>query len=260
MDISARMHAFEGVQNFRDFGGYVAGDRRMATGRFFRSANHALASETDLARLADMNIATIVDLRRPEERKRQPSRRWREFGAAVIENHDEFEGEESWDRFIREWDLTIEGYRGFQFRYYTQAPHLPRLVDHFARYFDAVASTDGPVLVHCAAGKDRTGLIVALTHHLAGVHPDDIVADYLLTNDSGRSMLFAPVWRKQLHEMHGRAPSMEVIGKVLECDAAYLARSLDVIGERHGDVETYLRDVLGVDAAKRAAIERKLFG
>ena len=53
----------------------------------------------------------------------------------------------------------------------------------FRRYFQALAAAEGPVLIHCAAGKDRTGILAALTHHLVGVHADDIVADYLLTND-----------------------------------------------------------------------------
>ena len=77
------------------------------------------------------------------------------------------------------WDMKAESYRQFLLRYYEEAPHLPRLVDLFTRYFETLATSDGAVIVHCAAGKDRTGLAVALTHHIAGVHRDDIIADYL---------------------------------------------------------------------------------
>jgi len=94
MTSSDRLHTFDGLTNFRDFGGYSAGDRRMVTGRFFRSANHALASDADLARLAAMGIAAVVDLRRPVERERSPSRRWEGFAASVVENDDHDEGSE----------------------------------------------------------------------------------------------------------------------------------------------------------------------
>jgi hypothetical protein len=169
MNAVTRKHAFEGLHNFRDFGGYQAGDRRMATGRFYRSANHALVSEADLERLAAMNIGVVVDLRRPVERERQPSRRWSDFRGVVIENHDPDEGGETWDVFMAEWDLTYESYRAYLLRYYERAPYLPRLIDLYSRYFEMLGQSDGAVVVHCAAGKDRTGLVVALTHALAGV-------------------------------------------------------------------------------------------
>lgn len=257
---TSRKHAFDGVHNFRDFGGYAAGDRRMASRRFFRSANHALASEADLQRLAKLDIGAVIDLRRPDERERQPSRRWPDFSGVVVENHDPDEGEESWDNFMSGWDMSYESYRAYLLRYYTRAPHLPRLVDLFSRYFETLASTNGAVVVHCAAGKDRTGLIVALTHALAGVHRDDIVADYLLTNESGRFEAHGATWAEMIRAERGRAPTLETMRQVMGVEAIYLERSLDEIMARYGGVERYIRDTLGVDAARREAIEKRLFG
>jgi protein-tyrosine phosphatase len=256
-----RKHPFDGVHNFRDFGGYAASSgRRMAMGRFFRSANHAMASDQDLARLAGMNIGAVIDLRRPDERARQPSRRWADFSGVIIENHDHDEGEETWDAFMAGWDMTVESYRAYLLRYYARAPHLPRLVDLFTRYFDVLAGSKGAMVVHCAAGKDRTGLIVALTHELAGVHRDDIIADYLLTNESGRFEAHGAAWAKAIEAERGRAPSLETMRSVMGVEPIYLERSLSVIAGRHGGVERYLRDVLDVDTHKRAAIEARLFG
>src|SRR5262245_8228525 len=113
-----RRHAFDGLHNFRDFGGYAVGPRRMASGRFFRSAHHATASDGDLERLSGMGIRTIVDLRRPDERQRQPSRRWTEFNGVVIENDDDDEGRgmESWAGFMAQWDMTRESFRDYSLR------------------------------------------------------------------------------------------------------------------------------------------------
>ncbi len=260
MTAIARTIPFEGLTNFRDFGGYLAGGKRIATGRFFRSANHALATDADLARLAGMGITTVVDLRRPSERERMPSRRWNGFACVVVENDDHAEGAETWDAFMGAWDFSQASYREFLLRYYTEAPHLPRLIDLFGKYFDLLATGDGGMIVHCAAGKDRTGLAVALTHMLAGVHQDDVVEDYLLTNTSGRFETHGATWREMIRQQRGDAPDMDTMRYIMSVQPEYLARSLEVIGERSGGVEAYMRDALGVDAQKRDAIVARLFG
>ena len=257
--MDTRRHLFDGLHNFRDFGGYAAGDRSIVAGRFFRSANHAMATDADLARLREMGIGAVIDLRRPSERQRQPSRRWTDFSGVVIENDDHDEGAETWDTFMTQWDMTEESFRAYMMRYYTRAPHLPRLVELYARYFEVLANGDGAVVVHCAAGKDSTGLIVALTHMLAGVHHDDIVADYMLTNDPARFEAFGAQWADAIKAERGFGPTLETMRMVMGVEPAYLDRSFAMIAERNGGIETYLRDVLGVDAAKRAAIERRLF-
>jgi protein-tyrosine phosphatase len=62
---------FEGIENFRDFGGYdTRFGRPMKTGLLYRSANHAYATDADLARMAELNLAAIIDLRRRFERDR----------------------------------------------------------------------------------------------------------------------------------------------------------------------------------------------
>jgi len=260
MTDTTRIIPFEGLTNFRDFGGYRAGDRSIATGRFFRSANHALATDADLARLAGMGIAAVVDLRRPSERERAPSRRWDGFSAAVVENHDHDEGSLSWDAFMADWDMQAPSYNTFLTRYYEEAPYLPRILDLFSRYFETLATSEGALVVHCAAGKDRTGLAVALTHMLAGVHKDDVVADYLLTNTSGRFETHGANWREMIRQHRGTAPDLDTMRFIMSVQPEYLERSLAVITERNGGVEGYLRDALGVDAQKRDAIERRLFG
>ncbi len=78
---------FEGIENFRDFGGYATvSGRPMKCGAFFRSGGHAGATDADLRRLSELGLAAVIDLRRAEERRRDPSRRWPGFLAAVVEN------------------------------------------------------------------------------------------------------------------------------------------------------------------------------
>ena len=210
--MTGRLHRFDALDNFRDYGDYAsAAGRRIAGGRLFRSAHHARASEADLARLAELSLAAVVDLRRPGERRDQPSRRPPGFSGLVIESNHDDGREAPHITFLKTADLTPDSGRRFMTDTYRQLPFEPSHLDLFARYFRVLADTDGPVLIHCAAGKDRTGLLAALTHHLVGVHRDDMVADYLLTNTAVDLEGRAPGIARQLEARTGRAASHDAV-------------------------------------------------
>ncbi|MES2034305.1 MAG: tyrosine-protein phosphatase [Pseudomonadota bacterium] len=249
---------FASIENFRDFGDYAAGSRRLKKGRLFRAAHQAEASDEDLEALAALGLAVIVDLRRPNERTRSPSRRWRNFAAEVIENDIGGEHDDPWHLFIKGSDLSSGAFNDYMVDYYREAPFVERHVDLYSRYFQALARADGPVLIHCAAGKDRTGILAALTHHLAGVHEDDLVADFLLTNDPERFARRVPAMRDAIKEMTGREPTDEALVTALGVEAHYLETAFAAIHAQNGSLDDYLKDVLGVDTATRAAIEARI--
>jgi protein tyrosine/serine phosphatase len=253
-----RRIAFDAIENFRDFGDYAAGPRRLKRGRLYRSAHQAEASDADLDALRALGLTVIVDLRRPNERERSPSRRWQGFAARVIENDIGHEEEDPWHSFIKGSDLSSAAFTDYMVGYYRDAPFVDRHVDLYSRYFEALAETDGAVLIHCAAGKDRTGILAALTHHMAGVHEDDIVADFLLTNDPHRFERRAPQLTAAIEEMTGRRPSEEAVITALGVEARYLETAFAAIHARHGSLDAYLEAVLGVDPARRDAIVRRI--
>jgi protein tyrosine/serine phosphatase len=256
---SSRHLAFEGIDNFRDYGDYPTGTgRRLKRGVLYRSAAHAMATDADLEKMAALNLAAIVDLRRKNERERAPSRRHPAFTGEVIYTDAGDVGEDPWQLFLRQSDLSAEAFRGYMHDYYDQAPFVDRHLDLYARYFRALAKADGPVLIHCAAGKDRTGILAALTHHLAGVHTDDIAADFLLTNDEKRLAARLPVVMQMMTESTGRAPSEGAVMVAMSVEPHYLERAFAAMQARHGGVDAYLRDALGVDDDLRAALEARL--
>jgi protein tyrosine/serine phosphatase len=259
--MSDRILKFEGVDNFRDFGDYqTAAGRHIHPGRLYRSANHAMATDEDLDAIANLKLVVMVDLRRAEERGRAPNRRPATCGALVISNDiaEHPDDPDPWATFLKGSDLTPESFRGYLMTYYREAPFKARHVDLFKRYFQALAQAEGPVLIHCAAGKDRTGLLAALTHHLAGVHRDDITEDYLLTNDKTRFERRGPSVLQHLIETTGRQPKGEVTPLVMGVEAPFLDEAFTAIGEAHGSVDAYLDQALGVDPAMREKIEARL--
>jgi len=254
-----RIVRLEGVSNFRDYGGYPArGGARMKSGVLYRSANHSKASDADLDAIAALGIGVVVDLRRRGERERDPSRRHHTFAGVVIDNDIGDTPDDPWLVFVGASDLSIESFRGHGLGYYRDAPFEERHIDLYSRYFRALAETDRAVLIHCAAGKDRTGLLAALTHHLVGVHPEDIMADYLLTNAAINYELVVPIVTEMLTARAGRTPDPEAVRVAMGVHADYLETSFKVIRDAHGDLDAYLERALGVDAALRTRIENRL--
>lgn len=253
-----RLLTFDAVDNFRDYGDYAAAGKRVRPGRLYRSAHHARASEADLARMADMGLAVVVDLRRPSERLKQPSRRPEGFAGQVIESGPDDGAEAPHITFLKSADLTEESGRRFMTATYRSLPFEPSHVDLFSRYFKALGEAEGPVLIHCAAGKDRTGVLAALTHHLLGIAHDDMVEDFLLTNRAVDLNGRAPAIARQLTELTGRPASHDAVVAFLGVEAAYLDAAWAAIRDRQGSLDAYLDRVLGVGAALHDRIVARL--
>jgi protein tyrosine/serine phosphatase len=141
---------------------------------------------------------------------------------------------------------------------YRRLAFEPSHIELYSRYFRALGEADGPVLIHCAAGKDRTGLLAALTHHLLGVHHDDMVADYLLTNTAVDLEGRAPGIARQLEAMTGRPASHDAVVAFLGVEPVYLDTALTEIANLHGSTDGYLEQALGVDTALRDRIGARL--
>ncbi|AQR60773.1 protein tyrosine phosphatase [Brevundimonas sp. LM2] len=257
--MTGRIHAFEALDNFRDYGDYATtAGTRVRPGRLFRSAHQASVSDADLERLSRLDIGTVIDLRRPVERRRQPSRRPANFTGQVVESDLDETGEAPHITFLKTADLTPDSGRRFMTETYRELPFAPAHLDLFARYFRALGETDRPVLIHCAAGKDRTGMLAALTHHLLGVGQDDLVEDYLLTNIAVDLEARAPGIAEQLKAFTGRTASHDAVVAFMGVEAAYLEAAIAAIESQHGSIDAYLEQALGVDAPMRDRITERL--
>ena len=250
---------FDAIENFRDAGGYgTACGRGLRAGRIFRSGHHAHATEADLARLRALGVAAIVDLRQPNERAREPSRRWDGFDGLVIEN--DILSRTDWVTELEASPLTAASLVADTMRHYRVNVFEPRLIDLFSRFLASVGAAEGAVVVHCAAGKDRTGLACAFLHHISGVHPDDMIADYLMTNDESRLDRKMAAAGGFVEGLIGRRPSDEALRAWVQVYPEFLDAAFDEIRTRSGSIDGYLETVLGVDAGLRDRIHERLLG
>ena len=255
--LDERVLRFEGIHNFRDYGGYQARAGRLVRGRLWRSGQHAGATPADLERVRAVGIATVIDLRGDSERAAFPCLRHPDFDGDVLFVPGEtasMQGQavhaEGADRMRTPADARdrmIALYEGMAFR--------GVLTGTWRLYGQALATRDGASLLHCLAGKDRTGLGAALIHHLLGVHHDDIVDDYLLTNSAGN--VEARI-ASQSHNLANMGLDDATMRVVLGVEAVYLDTAFASIRERHGSIAAYAEAVMGIGPAQVAAMEARL--
>jgi len=112
--------------------------------------------------------------------------------------------------------------------------------------------------VHCGAGKDRPGIACALTPHLAGVHDDDVIEDYLLTNEPERLERRLPQMREVVRESTGRTATDEALLTAMRVEPEYLAEAFAVMRQENGSLDGYLDQVLGLDDRVRGRIHDRL--
>jgi protein-tyrosine phosphatase len=252
---------FEKGINFRDMGGYAAADGRVTKWKkLFRCGHMGLLTDADLEQLAALDTAVICDFRSSPEYERTPSRRspemkaqthqldvWPKVGNPFGDNiNDLAAGKLSEATFFA---MQKQTYRLF----ITEFTHA------FARMFQLIDEAQGaPVVIHCTAGKDRTGLGASLILHALGVPEDTIHADYLLSNrcpyllSFGRYVLGKGT--PELAAAESEDARLEKLMVLLGANLDFLQVAYDTIREKSGSLENYLREDLGVTDAKRAKL------
>lgn len=255
-----RVLMLQGVHNLRDFGGYpVEGGGRLKRGRLWRSGQHHAASDADLLAIAGLGLTKVYDLRTDKERAAHPCRRPAGFMATV--DHPESPSLAQVPHLAaartapRRYDVAStreslrRNYEGIAFR--------PQLTAVIGRMLADLAAGERAVLVNCMAGKDRTGIAVAAVHLAVGVHRDDILADYLLTNTAGDVEARIRDGAKVIAALTGEL-DLAVVRVLMSVEAEYLETAFAAMRERYGSEEGWLATELGADAALRERLRAQL--
>jgi protein-tyrosine phosphatase len=241
--VNGRHIPLEGNLNLRDLGGYETDDgRRVRRGCLFRSDELHALTDSDLAAVAGLGIRVVFDLRNAEERVARPNRLPPDVellervspstGGAVLTPEQQIATgalpEPDDEHFASVYTALLD----------RLAPELRIILE---RAVDAPAR---PLLFHCAAGKDRTGLTAALLLGLLGVPEAVILDDYELT-----STYFTPRRMESLAAVmseHGVADAR--VRPLLEARRPVLATALRRLQERWGGFDGYATDHLAIDA------------
>jgi protein-tyrosine phosphatase len=258
-----RVLSLQGGRNFRDLGGYRTRDGRRVRWRLlFRSGVLSYLTDADWAHLASLGIRTVCDLRAPHERAREPvpqraaSMQWDEwdYDPQLVSLRGQLK---------RHATLTNETARASMTALYREFPS--RFATQFAAIFRRLASGDVPLIIHCSAGKDRTGLAAALVLSSLGVARPDVLADYVLT-DTGVDLEHELITHRRstvgVGEDHDHvqlaAIAREARLPLLAAHPDYLEAAFDSIEADYGSLDGYLRQRLGLADSELDDVRRRL--
>jgi protein-tyrosine phosphatase len=247
--------------NFRDAGGLATADGHLVRrGLIFRSAELSHLTDQDFLALAPLHIHYIFDLRTDAERTASATH-WTQDAPQIIPISVGFPAGEqvsaSMQRlFANGTDAahTSEAMKGITVRIAIDgAPEIGKILHD-------LASGDEPAIVHCTAGKDRTGVVIAVLLRILGVPQDAIYADYLRSNDAV-SMQMAHL--KSASAQQGAASPLaalppDSIKVLMGVDRSYLEAAFAAMDERFGSFDGYVKDGLKLTPADVAALRSRL--
>ncbi|MFF0739827.1 tyrosine-protein phosphatase [Streptomyces sp. NPDC004111] len=250
-----------GVRNFRDVGGLPTVDgRRTRYGRLFRSGHLAHATGPDTAFFDSLGLHTVFDFRNAADQKLEgPDVELSGVRNVNIPLSDPADGAEFW-RMVRDGnidqlrEILAEGKAAARMTASYRRMIKERAAEH-SRVLHALAEDSVPALMHCAAGKDRAGLAIAVTLLAVGVEREAITADYLKSNDPHRR------YKVRRGSDSPEAMNDEVMGllaPLFDARAAYIDAAFDTIEETWGDTATYLSRGLGLAPETREALRERL--
>jgi len=215
----------DGLVNFRDVGGMPAGEGAIAPGVLYRSEGLASLSDEGRRELADCAIGTVVDFRSEAEVAHSP-------GLAVDSKRPALVSMPLLDGAVPLGGGRLPTLDGIYLELVQQAG------DRFARLASIIATSDDAVLVHCTAGKDRTGVGVALVLLAVGADRDAVTADYLATTAN-----LTGEWTERMlgaARQMGAEVTPELVALVNGTSAEALGAALDWVEQEHGSVDKYL--------------------
>ena len=242
VDNHPRSLTFSTSYNFRDVGGYAGlNGRTVSWRRLFRADSLHRLKGADLETFRELGVRTVIDLRRPFEVElhgRVPNSDGLDYRNLVVEHVD--------------WE-TVE--------HPAELPHERWLADRYLNFaedgraglaaaLDVIAEpAAAPVVVHCMAGKDRTGVVCALTLSLLGVSDADIAQDYALTEVAMASLT--------AYLLQTNPEVVQDKYHMFDCPQDAMLLFLGDLRERHGSVERYVRD-LGLTGDQLATLREHL--
>ena len=273
-----RIVPVDGVINFRDLGGYAneQGDT-VRWGRVFRSAQLDRPTTKGAEYLVDLGIKVVVDLRFSDESDNFPTLSAAVPKAKMLSWHEEqnspdrvamFATQADSDKLIRSWKDSLESGDPNQVREGMRLNFPQKLYSHAAIYqrmLQELINDATPLVFHCAAGKDRTGVAAALILGLLGVNNATIKEDYLITQGQMGSLMESWLaggatnadqyedFQRKLME-HPR----ELIQPVFDADPTYIDTLLEYVEHRYKNFEGYAIQKLGLNNADLEQLRKNL--
>lgn len=268
IDQKHRVLPIDGVINFRDLGGYQTQDgNKVRYGRVYRSAQLSELTTLGAQQAASLGVKSVMDLRFDDEIARFPTVKqafpqaefvsWQDTQPKIRSSHLANEPIEQEKPSIGKgsWRDSLASNDPEQVREAMSINYPQKLYSHqhiYKNMLDRLINDNEPLMFHCAAGKDRTGVAAALILGLIGVSDRLIIEDYLITADTTKGLLESfhaagAATNNHQQDFHTALASypQHVIKPVFEADPNYIATLLKYVNSEYGGFQQYAIKTLG---------------
>lgn len=258
----ARAHQspLEGAANFRDVGGYATADgHHVKRGLVYRSNHLGDLTAADYAFLNARGIKLVCDFRTAGERQRTPTR-WQGGPAPEIMVAQILKDADVVMTPERLKELTSADRSAASLAMSYDQMIVPDAAMEYGKVYRRIASGDVPVIGHCSAGKDRTGVFSAVLLTMLGVPRKTVVDDYMLT---GEYMLTPKALTRAVADWQkltgaSEPPSEATIRALYEMHAEVITNTFATIDRTYGSFDAFVRDGLKLTPSEVAAIRARM--
>jgi len=241
----SRRLPFSGAKNFRDLGGYQTTEGKMVRwGLLYRSDMLSTLTNADHKLLLSLSLDLMVDFRTDWEKQSHPDRLPDDMNFRLVEIPILDSSTKVWRDSQNEMGKNLKNLDPVKSMTKTYVELATQFTPEMRMFMQEVLASNGkPVLLHCTAGKDRTGFASAILLRMLGVPQETIMEDYLLTNEY---LISSYKWNLFLVQLLRGKQFVENIKCFMSADPSYLSAAFDAIDREHGSFENYVGDGLGL--------------
>jgi len=236
-----RLLPMDGAHNTRELGGYKTTDgKSVKWGMLYRSDKLSDISDTDQAYLQDLGIKKIIDFRSKEEKEEDPD--------IIPKGIDYIEMPISVDGAMRsKIEAVLKGETNKDVKSFlidANKEFVSNYTDVYEDFLRNLINDDGPTLFHCTAGKDRAGFAAAITLIALGVSKEDVINDYMKTNQFTKERIEEIIGQIELMTLY--QTDAEILRPLLGVEREYIETAFQTAEEKYGSLENFIRDGLNI--------------
>ena len=255
--VARRYVGLENTVNFRDLGGLKTRDgKTVRKGMIYRSDNLSKLETGQFGQFNDLRIASVYDLRTDHEIEGKEDHlpaQVRYLHTPVVEdNAGEIKGLK---KRVLNGKITEQEAKDMTAKFYADAVTVH--VGAVKAILNGITSSDQPVLYHCSAGKDRTGIVSALILSILNVDRQVIVDDYMLSNYYRRNRAEKTLGKAKLGRVIKPKLNMDAIEVLSTVDESFINATFNAIDSTYGGIGPFIENQLGIDRATRLKLVAK---
>jgi len=256
--VSNRRIYFDNEVNFRDIGGLKTKDgKTVRWGKIYRSDHLSKLKNEEFDKFNEMRIKTVFDLRTDHEIKGKEDNLPANVTYAHTPTVTDHEGEIAKLRAkVISGEISEKQAMEQTVKFYQDAVTVN--VNSLREIIHRITDSDEPVLYHCSAGKDRTGIVSALILSILNVDRQTIVDEYLLSNYYRKAKTEEMLGKARLARIIKPKMDLKAIEVFMSVDESFINATFNAIDKEYGGIEKFIENQLSIDKKQRKQIIAKL--